>query len=164
MQRALDVRILVRMGTRYALARATLITLQFAVVAFIVIRFLVPLLRQGQDLAVAIPIIILVGAGLIKLFASRNSVSHRLQQWLDRKFFREAYDAEIVLSDLSEQARRFTEAGPLIETISRRISEVMHVPEVCVFLRGGRVFPATAGSGRARAHTDPLRRELIHHP
>ena len=135
-QRALDVRILVRMGTRYALARASIVILQFAVAIFIVVRFLLPVFNKKQDLSVAIPVTVLVVAGLIKLFASRNSVSERLKQWLDRKFFREAYNAEVVLSELSEQARGFTEAGPLIDTITRRISEVLHVKEVCVFLRG----------------------------
>lgn len=139
-QRALDVRILLRMGTRYALARATLITLELGIALFLILRFVVPMFRHRQNLSVAVPVTLLVVAGLIKVFVTRNSLSHRLQHWLDRKFFREAYDAEMVLSDLSEQARRFTEAGPLIETISRRIAEVLHVQEVGVFLRGGRAF------------------------
>ena len=144
-QRALDVRILVRMGTRYALARASIVILEIAVALFIVLRFLLPLFTRHSDVAVAVPFTILVVAGLIKLFASRDSLSHKLQQWLDRKFFREAYNAEIVLSELSEQARGFTETGPLIETISRRIAEVLHVKQVSVFLRqtgmrGGTVY------------------------
>ncbi len=139
-QRALDVRILLRMGTRYALARATLITIELGVVLFLVLRFLLPMFEHRQNLTVAISVTVLIAAVLIKVFATRNSLSHRLQQWLDRKFFREAYDAEVVLSDLSEQARRFIEAGPLIETISRRIAEVLHVQEVAVFLRRGRAF------------------------
>ncbi|HEY6447469.1 MAG TPA: GAF domain-containing SpoIIE family protein phosphatase, partial [Acidobacteriaceae bacterium] len=62
------------------------------------------------------------------------------QRWLDRKFFREAYDAELVLSELSDQARRFTEAKPLVDTVSRRISEVLHVSCIAVYLRQGRSF------------------------
>ncbi len=139
-QRALDVRILIRLGTRYALARASIIILEIAVGLFIVMRFILPLLQQRQNLFVAIPVTILVASGMFKLFATPDSASNRLQGWLDRKFFREAYNAEVVLSELSEQARGFTETGPLIETISRRISEVLHVKEVSVFLRGGNVF------------------------
>jgi sigma-B regulation protein RsbU (phosphoserine phosphatase) len=135
-QRALDVRIIVRMGTRYALARASIVVLEIAIGLFVVVRFLLPVFQKKENLGLAIPITIVGVSIFVKLFASRNSLSERLQLWLDKKFFREAYDAEIVLSELSEQARRFTETGPLIETISRRISEVLHVPEVCVFLRG----------------------------
>ena len=150
-QRALDVRILVRMGTRYALARASIVIVQFAIALFVVVRFLLPVFSKKQDLSVAIPVTVLVVAGLIKLFASRNSVSDRLKQWLDKKFFREAYNAEIVLSDLSEQARGFTEAGPLIDTITRRISEVLHVKEVGVFMRG---------TGRRGAHVFQLQQAV----
>jgi sigma-B regulation protein RsbU (phosphoserine phosphatase) len=139
-QRALDVRLLVRMGTKYALARATLLVLEIAFVSFVIVKFIFPLLRHRDNLAVAIPVLILIGAGLIKLFAAHDSITHRLQRWLDRKFFREAYDAELVLSELSDQARRFTEAGPLVDTVSRRISEVLHVSRIAVYLRHGRSF------------------------
>ena len=139
-QRALDVRILLRMGTKYALARATLVVLEITLVAFVVVKFIIPILRHKNDLAVAIPVLVVAAAGLLKLFASHDSISHRTQRWLDRKFFREAYDAELVLSELSDQARRFTEAAPLVDTISRRISEVLHVSSIAVFLRTGRTF------------------------
>jgi phosphoserine phosphatase RsbU/P len=139
-QRALDVRLLVRMGTKYALARYTLLVAEFAFVAFVIFRFVLPLVRHKENLPVAIPVLVLLAAGLIKLFASHDSISHRIQRWLDRKFFREAYDAELVLSELSDQARRFTEAGPLVDTVSRRIAEVLHVSRIAVYLRQGRSF------------------------
>ncbi|MGA9718580.1 MAG: SpoIIE family protein phosphatase [Acidobacteriaceae bacterium] len=139
-QRALDVRLLLRMGTKYALARYTLLVAEFAFVALILIHFVFPLVRHKENLPVAIPVLILVAAGLIKLFTAHDSISHRMQRWLDRKFFREAYDAELVLSELSDQARRFTEAKPLVETVTRRISEVLHVSCIAVYLRQGRSF------------------------
>lgn len=139
-QRALDVRILLRMGTKYALARATLLVAEFAFVGFVIFHFVLPLIRHKENLAVGIPVLVLIAAGLIKLFAAHDSISHRLQRWLDRKFFREAYDAELVLSELSDQARRFTEAKPLVDTVTRRISEVLHVSRIAVYLRQGRSF------------------------
>jgi phosphoserine phosphatase RsbU/P len=139
-QRAMDVRILVRLGTKYALARATLVALQLAIAAFILIRFILPVITKRQHQAVDLVISALVLAGLFRLFVVRNSLSNRLQRWLDRKFFREAYDAELVLSELSEQARKFTERGPLIETVMRRVSEVLHVDQIAVLLRGSEVF------------------------
>ncbi len=138
-QRALDVRILIRMGTRYALARATLVGLQIAVVTFIVFRFLLPLFKH-DNLAVAVPLTGVFIAVMVKTFATHDSNSSRLQRWLDRKFFREAYDAELVLSELSDQARRFTEAAPLVDTVVRRIAEVLHVSCIAVFLRRDRNF------------------------
>ncbi len=74
-QRALDVRLLLRMGTKYALARYTLLVAEFAFVAFVIFRFVFPLVRHKENLPVAIPVLILLAAGLIKLFASHDSIS-----------------------------------------------------------------------------------------
>jgi len=43
-QRAMDVRILLRMGTKYLLARATVLTLVVGIVAFLILRFIVPMM------------------------------------------------------------------------------------------------------------------------
>ncbi len=139
-QRAMDLRVLVRMGTKYLLAQATLNGLLVLIAGFLVLRFIVPMIQQKQHQTTNL---ILVGAiiGLLLwAFAGSNSLSNRLQKWLDRKFFREAYDAEVVLSELSEHARKLTEKGPLLETVSRRISEVLHVPQVAVWLRQSSTF------------------------
>jgi phosphoserine phosphatase RsbU/P len=141
-QRAMDLRILLRMGTKYLLAKATLIIIQIAVATWIVFALIIPVIqRHGHKstyvvLALALAVVVLRISG----FGRRISIGSRLHEWIDRKFFREAYDAEVVLSELSENARRFTERVPLIETISRRISEVLHVPQVAVWLRGSNVF------------------------
>ena len=60
-------------------------------------------------------------------------VAEKLRRWIDRRFFREAYDAERILSDLSEQVRTIVETGPLLETVARRIAESLHIERV-VFL------------------------------
>jgi len=137
-QRALDVRILLRMGTKYLLARMTVNILVTAALTILGIRIVVPLSRKEHiTMLDLIPILAWVLAMLaVRFFKLRN----RMDDWLNRKFFREAYQAEVVLSELSEQARRFTEKTPLLETVSRRISEVLHVPQIGVLLRGGNVF------------------------
>ena len=128
------------MGTKYALAKATLVIVEIAIAAFLLIRFIVPMMKRKEHQTLDVLIIVALAAGFFRVFVMRDSLSSRIRRWLDRKFFREAYDAEVVLSELSENARKFTEKGPLIETVSRRISEVLHVPQVAVWLRGGNVF------------------------
>ncbi len=141
-QRAMDLRILLRMGTKYLLAKATLIVLQIALAAWVFFHTLLPMVkrhpRDGIYFAVAIVVLLI----LLRRSAvgRRISVGSQLHQWLDRRFFREAYNAELLLSDLSDQTRRFTERQPLIEMVSRRISEVLHVKQVAVWLRGSNVF------------------------
>ncbi len=139
-QRAMDLRVLLRMGTKYVLAQATLNVLLILIAGVLVLRFIVPTLEQKQHQTVNLILIGAIAALLLWSFAGSNSLSTRLRRWLDTKFFREAYNAEIVLSDLSEQARRLPEKGLLIETVARRISEVLHVAQISVWLRGSSSF------------------------
>ncbi len=141
-QRAMDIRILLRIGTKYLLAKATLVLLQLAILAFVIFKLIVPVLQRHPHQA----IFILIGVGILFAVARTSAVHRRigvgshLHAWVDRKFFRDAYDAEAVLTELSEGARRFTDRGPLIQTVSRRISEILHVPQIAVWLRGGNIF------------------------
>ncbi len=137
-QRAMDVKILLRIGTKYILARVTLRVLQLIVTGVVVWQVVAPLVskKSVQLHELIVPLII---CGLV--FAlTFFGLGKRLQAWLDRKFFREAYISEVVLHELSEQARTLTESGSLLSTISHRISEVLHVPQIGVLLRGGQVF------------------------
>lgn len=136
-QRAMDVRVIVRMGTRYAMAKAVLLVAQWVLVAVAVWLLLLPSLHGRQPGSAAL------GEALIFLalvVALRLGVQKRAQRWLDRRFFREAYDAEVVLNELSDEVRRFTETGPLLETVARRVAETLHVDQVAMLLRGSEVF------------------------
>ena len=137
-QRALDVRILLRMGTRYILARASLIVLELILLAVVFWRILEPLFARESVQVHDVIIPLTVAAALLAL--AYFGISKRIARWIDRRFFREAYTAELVLSDLSEQARTLTEGDSLLETVSRRVSEVLHVRNIAVLLRGGPFF------------------------
>jgi sigma-B regulation protein RsbU (phosphoserine phosphatase) len=107
--------------------------------------------------------IIPLAAGLIFVVLV-GRIADRLHAWTDRRFFREAYDAERILGDLSERVRTMVEAGPLLETVTRTISESLHVARVSVLqgpdipaadrLRKGDVV-------RDRATLGPLGAELL---
>ncbi len=139
-QRAMDVRILLRMGTKYLVARATILILEIGLAAFLVFRFILPMFQRKQHEFLNLVLLAALVGVLFALFVRRDSGSKRMQRWLDRKFFREAYNSEVVLSDLSEQARGFTDKGPLIDTVLHRISEVLHVPQMAVWLRASPAF------------------------
>jgi phosphoserine phosphatase RsbU/P len=139
-QRAMDVRILLRMGTKYLLARATVLTAEMVLVAFLILRFIFPMMqRKEHPLLNFILLAVCIGA-LLQIFILRNNVSQRLQLWLDRKFFREAYNSEVVLSELSAQVRQLSDKSVLFDIAFRRISEVLHVSQIAVLLRGSNVF------------------------
>jgi sigma-B regulation protein RsbU (phosphoserine phosphatase) len=136
-QRALDVRVLLRIGSRYALARATLWVLQIALLAVIGIRLFLPMFErrvpQPSDVWAALVFLVLI-------IALRFGVGKRLEQWLDRRFFREAYNAEVMLNELSDEVRRFTETKPLLETVARTVCDTLHIRQIAMLLRHGDAF------------------------
>jgi len=87
---------------------------------------------------------IIIALGVALLFGLRR-LSERLMRWTDRRFFRDAYRAEQILADLSENVRGIVETHSLLETISQRIAASLHVPQVAVLIDGsGPYRPAYA--------------------
>ncbi len=136
-QRAMDVRILLRMGARYALAKrpcgwcSTRWLLSSRCSCFCL--FLGKKQPRLTDLIGP-----LIFFGLVMLL--RMGVRKRIQHWLDRRFFREAYDAERVLNELAEEVRRYTETEPLLETVARCVAETLHVNQIAMLLLRGEYF------------------------
>jgi sigma-B regulation protein RsbU (phosphoserine phosphatase) len=136
-QRAMDVQVILRIGTRYVMARAVLLGLQLVLVGVAVWLLIVPTLYKRRSGATDLAGVLVF---LAIVMALRMGVRKRAQAWLDRRFFREAYDAEVVLNELSDEVRRFTETAPLLETVARRVAETLHVDQIAVMLRGGEAF------------------------
>ncbi len=136
-QRALDVRVLLRIGSRYALAKASLWVLQVALLSWVGLKLLLPALRDREPTPSAIAGSVIF---LALVLAMRFGVRKRLQQWLDRQFFREAYNAELMMTELSDEVRRFTETKPLLETVAQRIRETLHIGQIAMLLRRGESF------------------------
>ena len=53
---------------------------------------------------------------------------------IDRRFFRESYDARQILAELSQSVRSTTDSRQLLELVSTRIQKALHVENVTVFL------------------------------
>jgi sigma-B regulation protein RsbU (phosphoserine phosphatase) len=134
-ERAMDLRFVVRRSIQYGLARGG-----FQVGRLILVCAAIYLLRavvlrgndEWRDLEFA-------GIGL-GLFILRRSRANNASQWLDRRFFREAYDAERILAGLAKEAGGFVEIGPLLEGVASRISEALHVPDIVILLPEGDRF------------------------
>ncbi len=143
-QRAMDVRILLRMGSKYLLASATLKIFRIAGIAALIWFIAVPLFAHHHDLLTTAfwsAVLLLVGF----LFLKQKSPTDLLQHWIDRKFFREAYNAEVTLSELAKTAQTISDPAALIQTVSHRISDVLHIDQLTVMLSSnGRLEPAYA--------------------
>jgi phosphoserine phosphatase RsbU/P len=140
-QRAMDVRMVVRQGMQYALAQRGVLVIQLllmAGVAYLGLNYAqthrLETWQQG----------LLISAGVIAIVQVRAR-SEGVRRWVDRRFFREAYNADRILSELSEQVRGILDRDALLETVARKISESLHVDRVAVLLQAGGLFrPALA--------------------
>lgn len=138
--RALDIRVVLRTGLQYALASNAVKIAQIVISVTLVILAL----RESENDHNRPQRIILVASAVAAVFLLRKG-AERARAWTDKRFFREAYNAEHILIELSEEVRMIVETHPLLETVARRLSESLHVPQVAMVLQtNGHYEPAFA--------------------
>ena len=142
--RAMDVRVVLRQGLQYLLATSGIRILQIAISAGIIVLAA----TMGANSSVAMRVgLIAIGFALL---AGLGAFAGRLRRWIDRRFFREAYEADEILADLAARVRTMVETGPLLETVASRVAGALHVPRIAIFLDGNGAFrPAYALGYRA---------------
>jgi phosphoserine phosphatase RsbU/P len=134
--RAMDLRIIMRQGTKYAFARSSLWVIRI-LTGYILVTAAIKVYLHNSLNPVSVALIAGLG-GLLLFFRFRTSKT--LSLWVDRKFFREAYSSDQVLSELANQAQGFTETPALIQTVSDCIANALHVDRIAVLLRHGDTF------------------------
>lgn len=139
--RAMDVRVVIRQGLQYALATGGIRVLQ--VLLTIVVVFSVVIFARTRQLSLPNEITT-ISAGVLAVLWLRKG-AERVRRWTDRRFFRDAYQAEQILEALSEEVRSIVEKRPLLERVASKISESLYIPRVAVLLeQGGCYRPAFA--------------------
>ncbi len=137
-QRAMDVRMVVRSGLRYAVATASIWVLRVVLVTGIGLLTL-HLVEESEHRMEGIAIF--ASGALVVILLSR--LAKRIGEWIDRRFFREAYNAEKILTELGSTVARIRDTNRLMETVANRIAVSLHVPRVAFLLdQGGRFQPA----------------------
>jgi sigma-B regulation protein RsbU (phosphoserine phosphatase) len=169
-QQAMPVQVVIRQGMQYALARRGVFVIQFAITV-VVISLAV---NMASGPGVRKPVQIMFLAGGITVVLRIRKMALRLQGWVDRRFFREAYDADRILGELSEQVRGILDRQSLLQTVANKLSESLHVQRVAVLLESGGCYrpalatgygatpdvsfqPDTVTVSRLRSSHDPLR-------
>ncbi len=129
----LEVRFVLRRALQYAFARYTLLavgTLPFAALLAHLYRGrerpLNDLVRDPAFVWLAVAVV-LAGA----LIATRR----RVFAALDKRFFREEYDAQRILSALVDRSRRAGSARELAEVINRELDAALHLESVAAYGR-----------------------------
>jgi phosphoserine phosphatase RsbU/P len=136
-ERAMNVGMVVRQSMRYTLAKGGM-RVALAILATCVMWGLVVLVF-GRIMSEVTRITITFVAAVSMVFAVRFARKH-LIAWVDRKFFRDTYNSEQILEELSDTVRTVVDERVLFDTVSRRISESMHVDNVAVLLSTNGAF------------------------
>jgi len=123
----------VRTGLQYALATGGIRVLQIILTAAVLITGITFSRRHHLSLANEITTIALLILAVLWL----RKGAERLRKWTDRRFFRDAYNAEQILEALSEEVRSIVEKQPLLERVATKISESLYIPRVAVLLENG---------------------------
>lgn len=63
-----------------------------------------------------------------------RSLNRRVMTAIDRRFFREAYNAELILTDLGEAIPTLTKTNQLVNLVATKISDALHPETVTIFL------------------------------
>ena len=72
---------------------------------------------------------LMIASAIIFLFR------RRLNNWIDRKFFREQYNQEQILSGLIEDVKRFDSVPEMSRLVSRKVESALHPERIYLFYR-----------------------------
>jgi hypothetical protein len=145
---ALDVRLVVRKAVGYALARYTILAVALAPLAGLVL-----LLFAHRDQPLGRMLTGPVG-GLLLLAATAGlamlALRRRLLAAVDRRFFREEYDAAQTLHALAEGSRAARDVTELEEVLVREIDRALHVESGALLVRAPDADVLASPSRRSR--------------
>jgi sigma-B regulation protein RsbU (phosphoserine phosphatase) len=139
-ERAMNLRMVIRQGVRYALAKGGVHILFGLIVASLMWSLSNAVFGSRMPTDFKITVFILIAIAAMRIL---RGVKTRMHVALDRRFFREAYNAQLVLEELSETLMSLVREQELLDTVSRRVAETFHVSSVMVLIqRDGNFTPA----------------------
>lgn len=141
--RALDLGVVIRQGLQYALARNSVLVLRVLISAAVLFAVLSLATEPGARRVERVRFIAF-GAWAVVIV---QVVAQRLRTFIDRRFFREALDTERILTELVEDVRTIVEVDKLLDTVTRRLADALHVPRVAACLQRGPAYEVVQAQG-----------------
>ena len=133
--RIFDVRFIIRRALQYLLARYTIIAASCLPAALLAVYIYehrhLPL---GDIFAGSAPALWWLLAAAASVFVTRQY----LLTTLDRRFFREHYDARTILLNLVNECRRANSTNELVQLLTREVDRALHVDRMAVLLKDDR--------------------------
>jgi tRNA A-37 threonylcarbamoyl transferase component Bud32 len=160
-QRLFDVRVIIRRGVQYALARHVLLAIPVLAIGLL----LGTVVAQGSQPLFSV---LKTHAGsYVAIVALAALASTQRQKWLsalDRKFFRDKYDAQELFREIVEDVRRAESVEEVAAQVVGRIAEALHTQGCGLLVRkpGENAYRIVAAAPPGSLSTDlPATNKLI---
>jgi putative nucleotidyltransferase with HDIG domain len=124
--RLLDIRIVFRLGLLYSITSAIL-----GLIYFLAITFMLQVVEvySGKQIFFLSAVVAIFTA---LIFAP---VREAAQLWIDRLFYRERYDASLMLQRLSQATSSLLDLDQIAEIVLSDVAATLHIGHVALFLR-----------------------------
>jgi len=160
-QRLFDVRVIIRRGVQYALARRVLVAIPVVAIGLLVGT----VVAQGRQPLFSV---LKTHAGsYVAIAALAALISTQRQKWLsalDRRFFRDKYDAQQLFREIVEDIRRAENVEEVAPRVVGRVAEALHTQGCGLLVRkpGDSVYRIVAAAPAGSLSTDlPATNKLI---
>ena len=134
--RVIPISLILRRGVRYLLVSRGSILLVLLFTGLIVTALLSLLFKYLRPSALTVGLVS-AAEGIAAWQAARWLHRRYLAPVIDRRFFRQAYDAQQIVADLSESLRTTTEIPRLLGSVANKLQVALQTEGVAIFLRDG---------------------------
>jgi sigma-B regulation protein RsbU (phosphoserine phosphatase) len=165
--RTIPISFLIRRSVRYLLVSHGFRLIQ-AVVVLAALSFVLTgsriafIDRYGNRADIVASIFVTVAT-----IALLTTLNRRVMASIDRRFFREAYNAEMILTELGEAIPTLSKTKQLVELVANKITDALHPENVTIFLddeeRGAYVAALSSDASRASAALPTRLHSLVLH-
>src|SRR5258707_5731301 len=100
----------------------------------------------------------------IATIALLTTLNRRVMTAIDRRFFREEYNSELILTELGEAIPTLSKTKQLVELVAKKISDALHPENVTIFLddADARAYVASSSSDKSTKSAVTLASRLPH--
>ena len=160
-QRLFDVRVIIRRGVQYALARRVLLAIPVLAIGLL----LGTVIAQGRQPLFSV--LKMHAGSYVAIAALAALASTQRQKWLsalDRRFFRDKYDAQQLFREIVDEIRRAESVEEVAPQVVGRIAEALHAQGCGLLVRqpGESAYRIVAAAPAGSLSTDlPATNKLI---
>jgi phosphoserine phosphatase RsbU/P len=132
--RVIPISLMIRRSVRYLLVSRGSVLLEGLIVAAVVTLSLSMLFKYLRPSGLTVGLIS-AATGIVAWQIERRLHERFLAPIIDRKFFRQAYDAQQILTELAQSLRNTTDIPHLLEMVANKVQSALQTESVTIFLR-----------------------------